>query len=163
VPASAGSDPLAVVSPDPGGAKRALLWREALEARLGRPVGFAMIDKRRSQDVVSSSSLVAGDVAGATALLIDDLIASGETMRRAAAALRRAGARRVIAFAAHGLFVGAAAELFDDPQLDAVVVTDSVPPFRLPASDAVRSKLRVCPAAPLVADAIRRCHAAWRH
>ena len=85
---------LAVASPDPGGVKRAQLWRESLETRLGRPVGFAMVDKRRSGGVVSSLRLVAGEVAGATVLLLDDLIASGETMQRAAAALREAGARR---------------------------------------------------------------------
>lgn len=162
VPALAGSGPLAVASPDPGGVKRALLWREALESQLARPVHFAMVDKRRSLGRVSSASLVAGEVAEATVLLIDDLIASGETMRRAAAALRQAGARRVVAFAAHGLFVGAAASMFDDPHIDSVVVTDSVPPFRLPAGAPVADRLRVASAAPLFADAIRGCHAAWR-
>lgn len=34
--------------PTPGGVKRALLWREALELQLRQPVGFAMIDKRCS-------------------------------------------------------------------------------------------------------------------
>lgn len=74
--------PLVVASPDPGGVKRAQLWREAIDARTGRRTGFAMIDKRRSAGVVSSDRLVAGDVAQATVLLFDDLIASGETMRR---------------------------------------------------------------------------------
>ena len=163
VPALAGSGPLAVASPDPGGVKRALLWRESLEAQLVRPVQFAMVDKRRSLGLVTSASLVAGDVADATVLLIDDLIASGETLRRAAAALRHAGARQVIAFAAHGLFVGAAASLFSDPQIDAVVVTDSVPPFRLPAGGPVSDKLRVASAVPLFADAIRDSHSSWLH
>ena len=158
----ADAGPLAVASPDPGGVKRALLWRESLEARLGRPLSFAMVDKRRSQGIVSSQSLVAGDVAGATVLLLDDLIASGETMTRAATALRRAGARRVMAFAAHGLFTGSADATLDDPSLDELVVTDSVPPFRLPAAGAAMARLRVVSAAPLFAEAIRATHAAWR-
>ena len=111
VPELSGDGPLAVASPDPGGVKRALLWREALEARLARPVHFAMVDKRRSLGLVSSGHLVAGDVEGATVLLLDDLIASGETMLSAATALRHAGAKEVVALAAHGLFVGAAAAL----------------------------------------------------
>src|SRR5581483_4086958 len=37
-----------VVSPDPGGAKRAELFREALEATLGCPIGKAFADKHRS-------------------------------------------------------------------------------------------------------------------
>lgn len=149
-----GDGPVAVVSPDPGGVKRAQLWRERLEARLARPVGFAMIDKRRSGGVVSGFDLVAGEVAGTTALLVDDLVASGSTMVRAARALRTAGARQVVAFAAHGLFVPPAAELLADPALAAVVVTDSVPAFRVPPDSPLAARLQVVSAAPALADAI---------
>jgi ribose-phosphate pyrophosphokinase len=161
VPELAAEGPLAVASPDPGGVKRALLWREELEVRLARPVHFAMVDKRRSLGLVSSGHLVAGDVDGATVLLLDDLIASGETMQGAATALRHAGARKVVALAAHGLFVGAAAKALADEHLAGVVVTDSVPAFRLPAAGAVARKLRVVSAAPLFAEAIRESHGAW--
>ena len=161
VPELAGDGLLAVASPDPGGVKRALLWREELEARLVRPVHFAMVDKRRSLGLVSSGKLVAGDVDGATVLLLDDLIASGETLQGAAAALRHAGAREVVALAAHGLFVGAAARALVDPNLSAVVVTDSVPSFRLPAGGPAARKLRVASAVPLFAQAIRDSHRAW--
>lgn len=153
---------LAVASPDPGGVKRAQLWREALEARLAAPVGFAMVDKRRSAGVVSSERLVAGEVQGRTVLLLDDLIASGETMQRAAQALRGAGAREVLAFAAHGLFVGHAAQALDDAAIARVVVTDSVPAFRLAADAPLRSKLLVASSVTLLADAIRESHLAWR-
>jgi ribose-phosphate pyrophosphokinase len=149
-----GDRAVAVVSPDPGGVKRAQLWRERLERRLRRPVGFAMIDKRRSGGVVSGFDLVAGDVADATALLVDDLVASGGTVVRAASALRAAGAREVIAFAAHGLFVPPAAEVLADTAVSAVVVTDSVPPFRVPAGGALARKLRVVSAAPAIARAL---------
>jgi ribose-phosphate pyrophosphokinase len=158
----AGVGPLAVASPDPGGVKRAQVWREALAERLSRPVGFAMVDKRRSSGLVSSAQLVAGEVAGATVLLLDDLIASGDTMRRAAVALRHAGAREVIAFAAHGLFIAPAAEVLGDPAIARIVVTDSVPPFRLPPSGHVVGKTRIVSAVPLFARAIRESHDAWR-
>lgn len=154
-----GERPLAVASPDPGGVKRAQLWREALEQRLGRPVGFAMVDKRRSAGVVSSERLVAGDVAGASVLLLDDLVATGGTLRHAARALRHAGAHEVLALAAHGLFVGDAAEQLADPALAAVLVTDSVPPGRLPAGSAAAGKLQVVSAAAPLAAAIRACAA----
>lgn len=156
----AGQSPLAVASPDPGGVKRAQLWRESLAQTLARPVGFAMVDKRRSAGVVSSEHLVAGDVDGLTVLLLDDLIASGDTMHRAAMALRQAGAREVLAFAAHGLFTGPARDVLADASLTQIVVTDSVPTFRLPEAGAVRSKLRVVSAAPMFAAAIRASHAA---
>jgi len=154
--------PLAVASPDPGGVKRALLWREALEKRLGRTVNFAMIDKRRSAGVLSGGQLVAGEVEGATVLLLDDLIASGETLQRSAAALRRAGAKDVIGCAAHGLFVDKAPELLADDGLSRLVVTDSVPPFRLPDDGAVRGKLHVVSAVTLFAEAVRASHGSWR-
>lgn len=151
----AGPGPLAVASPDPGGVKRSQLWRESLAGRLSRPVGFALVDKRRSGGIVSSLELVAGDVSGATVLLLDDLIASGDTMRRAAAALRHAGAREVIAFAAHGLFIAPAAEVLGDPAITRIVVTDSVPTFRLPATGPVAGKIQVVSAVPLFAGALR--------
>lgn len=121
---------IVVASPDPGGVKRAQLWREVLQTRLGRPIGFAMIDKRRSAGVVSTEELVAGDVDAAQVLLYDDLIASGGTMLRAAKALRSHGARRVVAVAAHGVFPATAQALLGDPALDAIVVTDSIPGVR---------------------------------
>lgn len=158
----ASSGPIAVASPDPGGVKRAQLWRESLEQRLTRAIGFAMVDKRRSAGLVSGGELVAGEVAGATVLLLDDLIATGETMLRAAVALHRAGATAVVAFAAHGLFVEPAGEVLAGEPIARVVVTDSVPPFRLGPTSPARHKLQVVSSVPLFADAIRDSHGAWR-
>ena len=149
--------PLAVASPDPGGVKRAQLWREALQARLGRPVGFAMVDKRRALGELSGASLVAGEVRDATVLLLDDLIASGGTIRGAARALRQAGAAEVLACAAHGLFTQGAQEALADEAVAQVVVSDSVPPFRVPHQGPLRDKLRIVSAVPLFAQAIRAC------
>lgn len=156
-----GPEPVVVASPDPGGVKRAQLWRESLERRLGRSVGFAMADKRRSEGVVSSQDLVAGAVEGATVLLLDDLIATGGTLVHAARAFRRAGARQVLAFAAHGLFIAPAAETLLDPAIGQVVVTDSVPSFRVPTDSPLRGRLATASAAPLLARAVRESHASW--
>jgi ribose-phosphate pyrophosphokinase len=153
---------LAVASPDPGGVKRAQLWRESLEKRLAQPVAFAMVDKRRSSGLLGGTHLVAGEVEGATVLLIDDLIASGETMQRAAVALRHAGARSVVACAAHGLFVDPAPRVLLADSITQVVVCDSVPTFRIPPDSPIGKKLRVVPCAALFADALRRSHEAWR-
>ncbi|UCE32846.1 MAG: ribose-phosphate pyrophosphokinase [Burkholderiales bacterium] len=152
-----GDAPVVVASPDPGGVKRAQLWRELLEPELGRPVGFAFLDKRRSADVLSGGELLAGAVDGATVLLYDDLISTGSTMARAAATLLGAGARRVIAFAAHGLFVENAAEVLSTPAIERLVVADGVPPFRIEGS-LLRDKVEVIASARLFAQAIRDCH-----
>jgi ribose-phosphate pyrophosphokinase len=148
---------LCIVSPDTGGTKRADVLREALETALGRPIGKGFADKRRSAGVVSGDLFV-GDVAGATALLIDDLISTGETLMRAARAVRNAGARRVIALVTHGLFTPGAEAALADPAIDRVVVTDSVPTYRL-GSSAARLKLDILPLAPLLAEVVRRLHA----
>jgi len=153
-----------VASPDPGGVKRAQLWREHLERTRGLETGFAMLDKRRSAGLVSGLMTVAGDVvAGSTVLVIDDLIATGETLVRAARALRQAGARRVIALAAHGLFVGQANEALADESIERIVICDSVPPLRVAPARGLRAKLHVCSAVALFSRAIRDSHSSWRN
>jgi ribose-phosphate pyrophosphokinase len=151
-----GDAPVAVVSPDVGGAKRAEAFRQALAQALGRPVGAAFVEKYRSAGVVSGEALV-GDVAGATAVVVDDLVSSGTTLARAAAACRRHGAVRVFAAASHGVFAGEAGRVLADPALDRVFVTDTIPPFRLPAA-LLEEKVTVVDTAPLFAEAIRRLH-----
>ncbi|MDX1624525.1 MAG: ribose-phosphate pyrophosphokinase [Gemmatimonadota bacterium] len=146
---------VAVLSPDAGGVKRARRFRESLEAALGRPVGQTFMEKYRSRGEVSGEGFV-GDVDGRTVLVVDDLISSGTTMKRAAEASRERGAASVHAIATHGLFVDAD-EVFADPAIDAVWVTDTVPPFRL-GSEAARAKLTVVSVAGLLAEAIRRLH-----
>jgi ribose-phosphate pyrophosphokinase len=84
--------PVVVASPDPGGVKRAQLFRETLEASLGTSVGSAFLEKRRSAGVVTGDLLV-GDVEGAAVLVIDDLISTGGTLSRAAEACRTHGAK----------------------------------------------------------------------
>lgn len=148
--------PIAVISPDPGGVKRAQLFREMLEKSLARPVGQAFAEKRRSAGVVSGDLLV-GDVGGATAIVIDDLIASGGTMARAARAAMEHGAKAVIACAAHGLFTGDAAALLAAGPFAQVIITDSVPPFRLGAQVA-ESRVKIISASKLFADCVKRLH-----
>jgi hypothetical protein len=76
---------------------------------------------------------------------------------RAAKAARKVGTRRVIALVTRGLFMPGAAEVLADPAIDRLVVTDTVPPFRLPAGSG-HDKLVILSAAPLLAEAIARLH-----
>jgi ribose-phosphate pyrophosphokinase len=151
-----GEGPVVVASPDPGGVKRAQLFREMLQVVLARPVEGAFMEKRRSAGVVSGELLV-GAVEGATVLVIDDLISTGGTMARAGARLPEHGAQKVHALAAHGLFVGDAGRALADPDLSRTIVTDTVPPFRLD-EQTLRDHVEIVSAAPLFAEAIRRLH-----
>lgn len=145
-----------VLSPDAGGVKRADALRQSLAQALDAPVELGLMEKQRSGGIVSGETLFA-QVEGRSAVIVDDLIGTGTTLLRAARAARAAGAQSVTAVASHGLFVGAAAEAMADTALDRIVVTDSVPPFRLQGS-AAAARIEVLPCAPLFAEAIRRRH-----
>lgn len=147
---------LSVVSPDLGGTKRAEAFREALENRTGVSVASGFMEKRRALGVMTAGSLV-GDVSDRTVVIFDDLISTGGTIVEAARRCKDQGAVAVYAAAAHGVFAGRAAQVIADDALDGVVVTNSIPPFRL-ADDASRKKLTVLNSAPLFAEAIRRIH-----
>lgn len=147
-------EPVTVISPDVGGIKRADRFRQALNERLKQPAAAAFMEKGRSRGVVTGEALI-GDVAGRNAVIIDDLISTGTTIARVVHACQRLGALRVYAAAAHGLFVGDAVSVVTDPYLDKTVITDTIPPFRLPA-DVARAKLAVVDAAGLFAEAIER-------
>lgn len=151
-----GDEEISVVSPDAGGIKRADRMRADLERALGRPASGAFLEKYRSEGVVRGGT-IAGDVRDRTAIIVDDLIGAGTTMGHAAAACRDAGARRVIAVATHGIFVGDANDVIAEPAIEQVIITDTVPPFRL-HPDLVKRKVTVLSTAPLIADAIRCMH-----
>lgn len=151
----AGSE-VVVVSPDAGGLKRAEKFRKRLAAALGRPVAAAFAEKHRDGNVLSGE-LIVGDVQGRHAIILDDLISTGSTIARTVKACRSLGAACVYAAASHGLFVGGAAQVLADDALDGIVVTDTVPPFRL-GEGKTRAKLTVLSTAPLFAQAIRRIH-----
>jgi ribose-phosphate pyrophosphokinase len=151
-----GREPAVVVSPDVGGVKRAEAFRQALSRRLGREAGGAFLEKYRSAGVVSGDAVV-GDIEGRIAIILDDLISTGGTIARAVAACRSRGAKAVYAVATHGIFVGEAARVVADPGLERLVVTDTIPPFRLDPA-LVRAKVTILDTAPLFAEAIRRIH-----
>ena len=86
-------------------------------------------------------------------IIIDDLIASGGTILRAAEACRKLGASNVMACATHGIFVGKANAVVADDVLERLVVTDTVPAFRIDPAIAAR-KLVVLDGARLFGQAI---------
>jgi ribose-phosphate pyrophosphokinase len=153
----AGDKPITIFSPDGGGVKRAQLLKEAFEADTGMEAGFGFMEKRRSRGIVSGE-LLAGDVSGSAVFIVDDMINTGGTILRAAAACRHRGAAAVYAVATHGLFGEGAGQLFESPLIDRIVVTDSVPA----ATEAIlrfpQARLDIVSAGPLIGEAVRRLH-----
>jgi len=137
---------LTVVSPDMGRVRVADIWSD----KLGVPL--AIIHKRRDPKVMNQVSVheIVGDVSGRVCLLVDDLIDTGRTIAKGAAALKEAGAVGVIVAATHAVFSDPATELLSSPDIDSVIVTDT-----LPLADEKRwDRLTILPIAPLIARAI---------
>ncbi|UOA09335.1 ribose-phosphate diphosphokinase [Methylobacter sp. S3L5C] len=139
---------LIVVSPDVGGVVRA----RALAKRLD-DADLAIIDKRRPKANVSEIMHIIGDVDGRTCVLIDDLVDTAGTLCHAAAALKKHGAIKVVAYCTHAVLSGAAMKNLNSSELDELVVTDTIPLNR----DAVDSgKIRQLSVAEMLAETIRR-------
>lgn len=143
-----------IMSPDFGGVKRAGQFLETLQTVLHKELPFALMEKYRSSGQVWGERM-AGDVRGKTVVILDDLISTGGTIARAAAACEKAGARSVIVLATHGLFTGQPDETLRQPALQKIIVTNTVPPFRLEHTG-VKEKLTVLDVTPVFAEAIKR-------
>ena len=141
---------LTIVSPDAGGAERARAYAKRLDAEL------ALIDKRRTEDGTAEVMNVVGDVAGRTCILQDDMIDTAGTVQKAAEALKRAGAKQVLACAVHGVLSGPAIDRIENSHIDQLVITNSVP--LSPAGQQCK-KIVVLPVSRLLAQAIRNIHA----
>jgi ribose-phosphate pyrophosphokinase len=139
---------LIVVSPDVGGVVRA----RALAKRLS-DADLAIIDKRRPKANVSEIMHIIGDVSGRTCVMVDDLVDTAGTLCHAAAALKKNGALKVVAYCTHPVLSGAAAENVKASVLDELVVTDTIP-----LSEELLSigKIRQLSVAEMLAETIRR-------
>ncbi len=146
---------ITVASPDVGGVKRAQIFRELLERRLGSVVDFAFVEKRRTGDVVSSGRVV-GEVINRDVWVLDDLCASGGTLIRAANAMHAAGARAVHVAFTHAPFAAGLAALAADPAIARIVFTDSVGSALQPQRGTSERRFQTLPIAPLLAEAVSR-------
>jgi ribose-phosphate pyrophosphokinase len=140
---------LTVVSPDAGGVERARAYAKRLEATL------AIVDKRRESPNVAEIHHVVGEVAGRTALVVDDMVDTGGTLAKVAQALTEAGALEVLASASHAVLSGQAMQRIEESPLSKLIVTDSIP-----LSDEKRRspKIVVLSIAELMGKAIRNIH-----
>lgn len=70
--------------------------------------------------------MLVGDVRDRTAILVDDLADTSNTITRAAKLVKKEGAAQVIALITHGILSGDAIDRINASALDKVVVTNSV-------------------------------------
>jgi ribose-phosphate pyrophosphokinase len=107
--------------------------------------------------VVRGQDTVVGSVEGRAVVIVDDLVSTGTTLAGAAAACRARGATSFYAVVTHGLFTGDAERVLAGAGFERLIITNTVPPFRL-RPETVEAHLAVLDAAPLLAEAIRRLH-----
>jgi ribose-phosphate pyrophosphokinase len=116
-----GDEELVIIAPDAG---RVKLVRKFAQ-KVGAP--YALMEKERPAQQVAEIGYVIGEVKGKTAVIVDDIIATGGTLNAAAQTVLDEGAKRVYAVATHGLFSGNAFEILAGGPLSGIVVTDTVP------------------------------------
>jgi len=168
-----------IVSPDAGGAKRATTLADQLN------LDFALINRKRKRDLpsiptvpptpagsdsgsthetseeegaafVEKMELLVGDVTGRVAILVDDMIDTGHTVRLAAGVLRDAGAKEVYALISHGLLSETTMENLRDLPVKQLMVTNSID--QTERIEACQGLLGAVDIAPIIAESIRRTH-----
>ena len=138
---------MVIVSPDVGGVVRARACAKILGSDL------AIIDKRRPKPNVSEVMNIIGDVQGRTCIIIDDIVDTANTLCEAALALKKRGAKKVVAYATHPIFSGNAINSINESELDEIVITDTI---TLHKNAQNTKKIRQLSVAGLLAETITR-------
>jgi len=140
-------DNLTIVSPDAGGVGRARVFARRTQA------GLAIIDKRRPAPNVAQVLHVIGDVQGRDVVIFDDMVDTAGTLALSAEALKKEGARRILAACTHPVLSGQAIEKIEKSPIEHLIVTNTIP---LKAAAQACRKIVVLSVAELFGEAIRR-------
>lgn len=135
-----------IVAPDVGGVKMARAYAKRL------PGGLAIVDKRRDSPEKVEMMHVIGDVKGCQAIIVDDIISTGNTMIEAANALLEHGALEVYGCCTHGVLAGDAIEKLQNSNIKEIIITDTIPHKNL------TSKFTILTISELLGEAIKRIH-----
>ena len=110
-----------VVSPDTGGVKAAYAYSQMLGC------GLAVVAKQRKSATEVEALTLVGDVAGCTAIMVDDLTTTAGTLCSAAKVLRDAGAKEIYGAVTHAVITDKGIERLKASQISELIVTDTVP------------------------------------
>ena len=140
-----------LVTPDTGRVKVAEMYANLLN------VPLVVMHKRRSGERGEGVEVgvVVGSVEGKHPIIVDDIIATGNTIITCAKTLLDAGAvPNMTVVLTHGVFSPAAEERLAMPEITQIVLTDTIP-FHTPS---LQQKTAVLSVAPLLSEAILRLH-----
>jgi ribose-phosphate pyrophosphokinase len=141
-----GEDDLVVVSPDHGSVTRARNFAE-----LFRQASIGIIDKRRPKPNLSESVNLIGDVEGKIAVIVDDIVDTGNTLIGATELLKKHGAKMILVCVSHGVFSNDAISRIQKAPIDYFFITDTIDHTML-------SKVKIISVAPLLARVIQNMH-----
>ena len=123
------------------------------------------VDDGNKPKLLKTKLGLVGDVRGKDVVIVDDLIDSGRSILHRAEYLKKAGARRIFAFATHGVFSeNAQARLNASDLMDQVVVTNTIPDLRTEedkwaaVKGGLDNKIVRISVGGVVAECIRRIH-----
>jgi ribose-phosphate pyrophosphokinase len=134
---------LTILAPDQGAVKRASDFCKAFP-----DATFAMINKKRTKPNEISSMELVGDVYDRNVIIVDDMIDTGGTLKKAADLIMQNGARSVRAIATHGVLSGNAFKNIDDSSLSEVMISDSID------KEILSSKINVISCSSIISKAI---------
>jgi ribose-phosphate pyrophosphokinase len=98
---------------------------------------------------------VIGDVAGKTAILLDDMVDTAGTLCGGAEMLKKVGAKEVHACCSHPVLSGPAIERITNSCIKSLLVTNSIP---LSEEGRKCEKITVLSVGALLGEAIKRIH-----
>lgn len=135
-----------IVAPDIGRVPRTRVLSSKFNYSL------AIIEKRRPRPDFAEVASVIGDVKDRVAVLVDDMITTGNTLITAANTVWKGGAKKIYASCTHALLVKDAVKKLEDSPIDELIVTNTV---AIPQEKLI-DKITVLSIAPLLGEAIIR-------
>ncbi|MCM8808805.1 MAG: ribose-phosphate pyrophosphokinase [Candidatus Omnitrophica bacterium] len=135
-----------IVAPDVGSVKMARAFAKRL------PGNLAIVDKRRDSPEKVEMMHVIGEVKGCEAIIVDDLISTGNTMIEAANALLKNGATEIYGCCTHPIFSGDAIKKFENSTFKEIIITDTI------YHPSLSSKFTVLTVSELLGEAIKSIH-----
>jgi ribose-phosphate pyrophosphokinase len=132
------------VAPDSGAVAEAQSYACYFNARLIK------CHKIRHQPNQVKKVKIMGNIENANAIIIDDIVDTGNTLCAVAHQLKKEGARSVRALCTHPILSGNAYDLLDNSHLEEIVVTNTIP------LKYETKKIKVLDIAPLIVKAINQ-------
>lgn len=122
-----------IVSPDNGALKRATALKQELNVK-NKLVVFA---KHRHCGLGPASVLCGGKIIGKKAIIIDDILDTGQTLINCAKKLSENGIKEILVVVTHGIFSGEKWQQLFDYGVTKIITTDTIPSTKQKFSDKI--------------------------